>query len=56
MIACSTSIEAMFSRPTITSLARSRSSTYPSGCITPRSPVRNQPSGAAAAVAPASSK
>ena len=51
-MACSTSTEAMFSPPEmITSLLRSFSSTYPSGCSTPRSPVRNQPSGAAALVA-----
>ena len=40
----STSIVEMFSPPEmITSFARSRSSTYPSGCTTPRSPVWNHP-------------
>ena len=41
----STSTEEMFSPPLmITSLIRSRISTYPSGCTTAASPVWNQPS------------
>src|ERR1700682_1979034 len=49
----STSSEEMFSPPEMMmSLARSFSSTYPSGCITPKSPLRNQPSGAARRVGP----
>ena len=41
---CSTSIVEMFSPPEITtSLMRSRSSMYPSGCQTATSPVWNQP-------------
>ena len=51
-MACSTSMVEMFSPPEMTmSLARSRIWTYPSSCITARSPVWNQPPRNASAVA-----
>jgi hypothetical protein len=56
-IACSTSMLEMFSPPeTMMSLPRPRSSMFPSGCHTARSPEWNQPPANAFPVAASSSK